>query len=140
SSLIRAAAGPQVLGLILPPSSVRPHRLNTERTVPPSEEYKRRLSANEASVRHFDKLHARMGGARLALAAIGIAVAWAALYSRVIAPIWLLVPVAAFIVLVACHQTVRRGRTRAERIVTFYRAGLARIEERWMGTGSTGER
>src|SRR5690606_29936492 len=56
------------------------------------------------------------------------------------APVWLLLPIAAFIALVAWHQTVRRGRTRAERTVTFYRSRLARIEERWMGTGSTGER
>lgn len=114
--------------------------MTAERTVPPSEEYKRRLAANEASVRHFEKLHARMGGARLALAAMGIAIAWAALYSRVIAAAWVLVPIAAFVTLVAYHQTVRRGRARAERTVAFYRSRLARIEDRWMGTGSAGER
>ena len=108
--------------------------------VPPSEEYKRRLAANEASVRHFEKLHGRIGGARLLLAAVGVAIAWAALYSRAIPATWLLVPVTAFIALVAYHQTVRRGRALAERTVAFYRSRLARIEERWAGTGSAGER
>lgn len=106
----------------------------------PADEYQRRLAAHETSVRHFEKLHGRIGGGRLLLAAMGIAIAWAALYGRIIPAAWLLLPLAAFVVLVVYHQGVRRGRARAERAVAFYRSRLARLEERWAGTGSTGER
>src|SRR5262249_42928396 len=50
------------------------------------------------------------------------------------------VPVVGFIVLAAYHSRILRARTLAERAVTVYRNGLARIEDRWAGTGQTGER
>jgi hypothetical protein len=53
---------------------------------------------------------------------------------------WLLVPLVAFIALVACHERVRRAAHRASRAVVFYDKGLARVEDRWAGTGEPGER
>src|SRR5262249_25829082 len=40
----------------------------------------------------------------------------------------------------AYHSRVLRARDLALRAVAFYRQGLARIEDRWAGTGQTGER
>ncbi len=105
-----------------------------------AEEYPRRLARHEASVRDFERMHGRFGAARLGLAALGLVMTWLALYNQVIPVAWLLLPVAAFIALVAWHQRAQRGRARAERIVAFYRSGLARIEDRWSGTGASGER
>ena len=49
-------------------------------------------------------------------------------------------PVVAFVALMALHQRVHRRRERLDRAVRFYERGLARLEDRWMGTGETGER
>ncbi len=38
------------------------------------------------------------------------------------------------------HVSVRRKRAHAERAIAFYESRLARIDDRWMGTGSGGER
>ena len=52
----------------------------------------------------------------------------------------LLVPVVAFGVLVQRHDRVIRARDAAARAITFYERGLARIEDRWPGSGEPGER
>src|SRR5262245_58918773 len=52
---------------------------------------------------------------------------------------WLLVvPVVIFIGLVARHENVRALGRRARRSAAFYERGLARIEDRWIGTGDIG--
>ncbi|MGH9939547.1 MAG: MutS-related protein, partial [Blastocatellia bacterium] len=54
---------------------------------------------------------------------------------------WLIVlPVVAFIALMAIHQRIHAAVARFERAVKFYERGLARIEDRWSGSGETGER
>ena len=56
-------------------------------------------------------------------------------------PAWLLViPVITFITLMALHERVKREHELASRAVQFYERGLARIEDRWAGTGEGGER
>jgi hypothetical protein len=50
------------------------------------------------------------------------------------------VPVAAFAGIAVWHSRVLRARELAERAVAFYERGLARIEDRWAGSGETGER
>ncbi|MGA2535020.1 MAG: mismatch repair protein [Terracidiphilus sp.] len=52
----------------------------------------------------------------------------------------LLVPVSVFLLLAILHEKViRRMRFRA-RAIAFYELGLARIEDRWAGSGESGER
>ena len=53
---------------------------------------------------------------------------------------WLLVPVAAFIPLLKRHDRIIRARQAAARLAAFYEHGMARLEDRWTGTGDTGER
>jgi hypothetical protein len=65
---------------------------------------------------------------------------WLSLGSEGIAAGWLLVPIVLFLLAVLVHDGVVRGRERAERAVAFYASGLARMEDRWVGTGETGER
>ena len=38
------------------------------------------------------------------------------------------------------HELTIRARTRGERIAAFYQKGIARVQDRWMGAGQTGER
>ena len=52
---------------------------------------------------------------------------------------WIVLPVAAFIAVMAVHQKLLAEIERLERAVKFYERGLARIEDRWHGTGETGE-
>jgi MutS domain V len=105
-----------------------------------AEEYAKRLRAREAEVARLAKLHDRIGNGRLALGAVILLVAWGALLQRAFAPVWLLIPVLAFVALVIYHSSVRRAQVRAERAANYYRHGLARIEDRWIGQGQTGER
>lgn len=105
-----------------------------------AEEYGRRLAVREAEVARLAKVHDRIGNTRLALGMAVLAVAWAVLFERAFAPVWLLMPVAAFIALVLYHSSVRRMRVSAERAADYYRHGIARIEDRWIGLGQRGER
>ncbi len=104
------------------------------------EEYARRLRAREAEVSRLDKLHERFGNGRLALGALALIVAWAALVERAVSPLWFLLPAAGFVVLVFYHGAARRRRVQAERVVSYYKHGMARVEDRWSGLGSSGER
>jgi hypothetical protein len=53
---------------------------------------------------------------------------------------WIAAPVAVFSGLVVAHEVVIRARRRARRAVTFYEKGVARLDDRWAGTGTTGDR
>jgi len=105
-----------------------------------AKEYARRLAIREAEVARLAKVHERIGSGRVALGIIVLVVAWAALFERALAPVWLLVPVAAFVALVLYHASVRRMRVSADRAADYYRHGIARLEDRWMGLGERGER
>jgi MutS domain V len=106
----------------------------------PSEEYKRRQQAREMQVAHFEKLHRRFGNLRLLLFIATAIAAWFSLHRDAFSAWWLLVALVAFLALAILHAKVLRKRTCAERAVDFYRKGLARVEDRWVGTGQTGER
>jgi MutS-like protein len=105
-----------------------------------AEEYAHRLRARETEVARLARLHDRIGNGRLALGAVFLVVAAAVLLERALPPAWLLVPALAFVALVIYHSSVRRARARAERAATYYKNGIARIEDRWSGLGQTGER
>ena len=55
-------------------------------------------------------------------------------------PWWLLLPVAALVVLVVIHDRVDRALRRAARAIAHYDRALGRLQNRWIGTGSQGER
>ena len=103
-------------------------------------EYSHRLSAREGNVARLTKLHEQIGGARLVVGVVTLAALGAVLFARAFAPVWLLIPSGAFVALVLYHSNVRRARVSAERAVSYYRHGIARIEDRWMGSGQSGER
>ncbi|MBB5342342.1 MutS-related protein [Tunturibacter empetritectus] len=106
----------------------------------PSEEYKQRQQAREQQVAHFERLHRRFGNIRLLVVIAILIAAWLSLHNDVFSPWWLLAGPVVFLALAILHARVLRRRACAERAVDFYRKGLARIEDRWNGTGQTGER
>ncbi len=106
----------------------------------PAEEYGRRRRDREARVASFDKIHIRLGNFRLVLAVAAVVLAWAAFHSHYLSGLWLIVPFVLFAGIAVYHSRVLRDRELARRAVTVYERGLARIEDRWAGTGETGER
>jgi hypothetical protein len=53
---------------------------------------------------------------------------------------FLVLPVGVFIVLAALHDKLIRQLRMRSRAIEFYERGLARLEDRWTGTGESGER
>jgi hypothetical protein len=104
------------------------------------EEYRQRLKDRESRVAHREQIHIRLGNLRLVLAVVAAGMAWESLKRHDLSPWWLAVPIAVFVCIAAYHSHILRARDLAQRAVAFYRNGLARIEDRWAGTGQTGER
>jgi MutS domain V/MutS domain III len=106
----------------------------------PSEEYVERRNTRESRVARFEKIHIRLGNIRLILAILAVIMAWSAFRSHAISPWWLAAPVAAFVGIASYHTQILRSRELAQRAVSFYEKSLARVEDRWSGSGETGER
>jgi hypothetical protein len=109
-------------------------------TVQAADEYTRRLNQHEAAVSRYQSIHIRIGNLRLAIAVVAAVLAWESLKQHVLSPWWLLVPALVFAAVAAFHARILRHRDLAQRAVTFYKRGFARIEDRWVGQGQTGER
>ena len=106
----------------------------------PSEEYAQRLSSRQSRVAHYEKIHIRLGNLRLVLAFLAVVVGWASFGRHYLSPWWLGAPIAAFVATAAYHSGILRARELASRAATFYRNGMARLEDRWDQIGETGER
>lgn len=105
----------------------------------PAAEYRARLDLRRASHAHLTQVDARFAYARLAVfGAAALAAAAAALTGT---SWWvLLAPAVIFLILAQRHDRVIRAREAAVRAIAFYERGLARVEDRWAGTGEPGER
>ena len=103
------------------------------------QEYAARIAARTSTREALDQADARLSYVRLILffAALAIAIlAWVG-----IAPAWwLLLPAGVFVVVAFRHERVFRDRARVIRAIGFYERGVAKIEDRWRGSGEGGER
>ncbi len=106
----------------------------------PSEEYVQRRNARQSRVAHYERIHIRLGNARLLLFVFTLILAWASFRAHYLSPWKLVVPIAAFVGISVYHSRILRARELAERAVAFYEKALARVEDRWAGSGETGER
>jgi hypothetical protein len=99
--------------------------------------YIARLRDRQAAVAALDRTHARLSWVRLGLFGLGavllLAIGWTG-------GSWILPLVVVFIGVAFAHARVLNRLDRARRSVAFYERGLARLEDRWAGTGETGER
>jgi hypothetical protein len=105
-----------------------------------AQEYGARLAARQALAARIEKRHILIGNIRLALVVLTATGAWFSLHSGIFSPAWLLAPTIAFVFAVVYHAKVLRAQSHALRAIDVYREGLARIEDRWSGTGECGER
>jgi len=109
-------------------------------TRPPRDEYTHRLDDRLEAERRLSVRERLVGNGRLAVFFLAVALAYFAFGPRTVSPWWLVVPGVAFAVLLFVHEGVVRAMYRARRAVSFYRRGLARLDEKWMGTGQPGAR
>jgi hypothetical protein len=105
----------------------------------PSTEIRARLAARREAAAREDRRDARLAGARLAVFAAALVLAWLAFGAALLSFHWLALPALAFVALAVLHDRVIRARARARRSVAFHEAAIARLEERWAGTGVPGD-
>jgi hypothetical protein len=106
----------------------------------PPLEYSNRLKTHLGVVSANDRLHIQIGKLKLAAVAAGFMLGWLSLARNMLSPYWMLVPGALYLVLAIFHEHIIRARARAETAADYYRRGIARIEDRWPGTGQSGDR
>jgi len=101
--------------------------------------YRRLLAKSQSRMERERGRHFWLGYAKLADFLTGVIAAGVLMHTR--GPHSLvLIPVAMFLVLVVAHDRVLRRLAKFVRVTEFYSRGLARIEDRWAGTGESGER
>ncbi len=105
----------------------------------PADEYRERLGHRRASHERLSRTDRQFSNARLGVFGVGALVLFL-VWQQGITSWLLLVPVVAFIVLLRRHEEVIQQRDGAARAIAFYERGLARIEDRWAGTGEPGDR
>src|SRR6266446_3444697 len=106
----------------------------------PSHEYSVRLERFAGAVGAKHRQHLLAGNTKIAVIAAGLVLAWFSLAKEWLAPYWLALPSCTYAALAVLHEYIQRARSRAETAAEFYRKGLARMEDRWVGTGHTGDR
>jgi hypothetical protein len=106
----------------------------------PREEYRRRLETLVRKLAAEERRHILIGYLKLAVIGAGLVMVWLRLARHAFSAYWLLLPIAAYAVLLVVHEQIIRARDHAETGANLYRRGLARIEDCWSGTGASGER
>ena len=113
--------------------------MDNGRVEAPRDEYLARLERRGAAHQQHSQTDARLSYFRLAtfgaLLALGI-LSW----RGILAWGWCLGPVLTFAWLLRRHDRVIRARDAAARGMRFYQRGLARLDDRWIGSGETGDR
>jgi len=105
---------------------------------PAPQEYGLRLTHWRQRAAAGANLERRISNWRLVVFLAALVIAWLCFGLDVIPTHTMLVPIAAFLTLVFAHARVTPARIRADRAVAFYERGVARLEDRWAGSGETG--
>jgi hypothetical protein len=106
----------------------------------PRAEYEQRLAARRAEVARLAQVSEYITRGRLAVFLGAVSLWWFGVHPGLLARTWLALPLVAFMVLVVFHERIRRSSRVTERGVRFYEKGIARLEDRWAGSGETGAR
>ncbi|HEV2246336.1 MAG TPA: DNA mismatch repair protein MutS, partial [Terriglobia bacterium] len=106
----------------------------------PKSEYAARLETLHDSESRLDRRHKSLGRLNVAIALAGLGVILVALGFGSVSILWVLVPGGALVASEVIHARALRALRQCRRGIAFYERGLARLENRWMGTGESGER
>ncbi len=101
-------------------------------------EYQRRHDERQAARERWSRFEQHVADARLVVFSAGLMLAFFVYRMHWPSALWLLIPLALFIGLVVIHEPLRRRSGRAGRAMDFYAKGLARMDDRWAGTGVAG--
>lgn len=101
-------------------------------------EYQTRLKQHESNAAQLNRRHVLLGNVQIVVFLAILVLAW---FSRAswLCFYLLLGTVAGFVALGVVHRRVMREMSRAKRAAAVYVRGLARIEDRWAGSGDTGD-
>ncbi|HEX8837948.1 MAG TPA: hypothetical protein VF748_13480 [Candidatus Acidoferrum sp.] len=106
----------------------------------PHAEYSKRLDSHLHILSTNDRLHQNIGNAKLVAVIAGFFFVYLSFSKNFFPMSWLMILLAAYLSLALWHELILRAKTRAATAADYYRHGIARIEDRWPGTGQTGER
>jgi hypothetical protein len=105
-----------------------------------SHEYSVRLEKFAGSIAAKQRQHILVGNTKVGVVVAGLFLVWMSVNKEWLSPYWLALPFCLYVALAILHEQILRARARAETAAAFYRKGLARIEDRWMGLGQTDDR
>jgi len=103
-------------------------------------EYARRLGDRRETAAVRSRHAAIAANLRLLVFTIGVVLAWLVFGSKTLSAGWLAAPILLFVVLLFIHDRLLAERERALRSVAFYERAITRLESRWAGGGTQGER
>jgi hypothetical protein len=104
----------------------------------PLEDSQKRLVEREKTVSVLQRRHRSIGNARLAVFLLFALLCWLYVRSGSFSPWWLVATIMGFVALALVHQKTLRATNKAERAAEMYRRSVARMEDRWCGSGETG--
>ena len=106
----------------------------------PRLEYSNRLDSHLNTLSAKDRVHQNIGNAKLLVVVAAFLSAYLSLSRNLFSPSWLLAPIAVYLILALWHELILRAKTQAVTAADYYRKGISRMEDRWAGTGQTGDR
>ena len=105
----------------------------------PFAEYSSRLARWTAELARRKRSQDQLGNARLFSGLLLAGIGAASLGPEWITAWWLAAPASVLLVLIVIHPRLERALQRAVRSKAFYDRAVARLENRWAGSGSQGE-
>jgi hypothetical protein len=106
----------------------------------PRAEYNRRIGIHQHINSRNEIAHRKIGNAKFAAVIAAVAMAILAISKHSFSAYWLFAPIAVYAALAVLHERVLGAKSRAELAAAFYRKGLSRMDDKWAGTGETGDR
>jgi hypothetical protein len=106
----------------------------------PHAEYNRRLGLIAESNAQCRKRDHAFAVVKLSLGLLTVVVAIWLMKYHATKIFYLLIPIVLFVLLAILHERVLRRRREYARLRAYYERGIARVENRWVGTGESGER
>ena len=104
----------------------------------PRDGYAARFAERRAALALEERRHINIGNTRIALFLLMVGVVVAAFIGRWFSAWWLIVPVGVLIGVGRRLQQVERRIGRLNRAIAFYKQGLDRLDDRWVGQRDDG--
>jgi hypothetical protein len=103
-----------------------------------NQEYKRRLEQQQEKIQKYSRADQLLSTTRGILFVIFVFLFFYVLNANQ-SYLWMAIPAILFAFIMIFHERVIHRKNLASRIASFYERGLARLENRWMGSGVLGE-